>query len=116
MLSRWTVLWGMVLAGDGVVPVDWLAEPWTTPANKAEKYYTTTPAAIWAAGEIGQDDRATIDVLIARLDREDDPLWLTGDVVGALTALTGERFAYDRAAWWDWWVKARIEWPDISKP
>jgi len=145
MLGHWILLWGMSLGGtEGVtvgrliapwtttantvantvgeyqdtarVPLEWLAEPWTAPANPAEKYYATAPAAIWTAGQIGQHDAATIDALVARLERRDDPLWLTGDVVGALTALTGERFAYDRAAWRDWWVKARIGWPDIPKP
>ena len=37
--------------------------------------------------------------------------FLHGDVVGALTALTGERFAYDREAWRDWWARAREDWP-----
>jgi len=141
MLGRWILLWGMSLAGTEVVsldrlmaprtaigstaktrvatatvPLDWLNEPWTRPANPAEKYYATAPAAIWTVGQIGQRDRSTVGALIARLERVDDPLWLTGDVVGALTALTGERFAYDRAAWRDWWVKAQIGWPDIPKP
>ena len=97
------------------VPVDWLSEAWATPANPAEKYYATAPAAIWTVGQIGQDDRATIDALIARLERPHDPLWLTGDVVGALTVLTGERFAYDRSAWRDWWEKARAAWPTLAK-
>ncbi len=110
-LARWILLWGMSLAGTGEVPRDWLSAPWTAPDNTAEKYFATAPAAIWTAGEIGQDDRATLDALIARLDREDDPLWLTGDVVGALTALTGGRFAYDRAAWRAWWERARSDWP-----
>jgi hypothetical protein len=137
MLGRWILLWGMSLSDKGdvafewlnafstarvnpagkssaavQVPLDWLAEPWATPANPAEKYYATAPGAIWTVGQIGQDDAATIDALVARLERPDDPLWLTGDVVGALTALTGERFAYDRAAWRDWWEKARIGWPE----
>ena len=110
-LGRWILLWGMTVAGTGAVPADWLSEAWTTPANRAEKYYAPAPAAIWAAGEIGQDDAVTIGTLIARLDRQDDPLWLTGDVVGALTALTGERFAYDREAWRAWWRQARANWP-----
>lgn len=109
-LGRWILLWGMAEAGQGAVPLDWLSEPWATPANPAEKYYATAPAAIWAAGQIGQNDAATIDALVARLDRLGDPLWLTGDVVGALTALTGERFAYDRAAWRAWWWEARADW------
>jgi hypothetical protein len=140
MLGRWTLLWGMSLVGTEdvlldwlrafstmrvnpagkfyaavPVPLDWLSEAWTTPANPAEKYYATAPAAIWTAGEVGQNDAATIGALVARLDRQDDPLWLTGDVVGALTALTGQRFAYDRAAWRNWWEKARAEWPTVAK-
>ena len=114
-LGRWILLWGMSVAGTGVVPVDWLSEAWTTPANPAEKYYATAPAAIWTAGEVGQNDAATIGALVARLDRQDDPLWLTGDVVGALAALTGQRFAYDRSAWRNWWEKARAEWPAVAK-
>ncbi len=110
-LGRWILLWGMSVAGTGVVPVDWLSEAWTLPANRSEKYYGTAPAAIWTAGEIGQNDAATVGALIARLDRIDDPLWLTGDVVGALTALTGQRFAYDRAAWRNWWRTARTNRP-----
>ena len=110
-LGHWILLWGMSVAGTGVVPIDWLSQAWTLPANPAEKYYGTAPAAIWTAGEIGQNDAATIGALIARLDRPDDPLWLTGDVVGALTALTGQRFAYDRAAWRNWWRTARTNRP-----
>ncbi|MDX1576823.1 MAG: hypothetical protein R3285_11560, partial [Kiloniellales bacterium] len=116
MLGRRILLWGMSVAGTGRVPLDWLAEPWATPANPAEKYYVTAPAAIWTVGQIGQADAPTISALVARLERRDDPLWLTGDVVGALAALTGERFAYDRGAWRDWWATARTGWPDISKP
>ena len=32
-----------------------------------------------------------------------------GDVVAVLTVLTGRRFAYDFAAWRDWWAAA--DWP-----
>ncbi len=109
-LGRWIVLWGMSLAGRGRVPLAFLREPWTTPQNSAEKYFAAPPGAIWTAGMIGQDDAETISVLIDRLDRVDDPLWLTGDVVGALTALTSQRFAYDRVAWRSWWAEARNTW------
>jgi hypothetical protein len=111
-LGRWILLWGMALAGKGRVPVGILSEPWTTPVNRAEKYFAILPAALWTIARTGQNDIATLDALIARLDANDDPLWLTGDVVGALTAVTGRRFAYDRAAWRAWWVAARAAWPD----
>jgi len=102
-LARWTVLWGMAAAGHGRVSPKLLSLPFASPANRAEKYFDLAPAAMWAATRIGQDDRRTIDALIGRLDRDDDPDWLQGDVIGALTALTGKRFGYDTAAWRAWW-------------
>ncbi len=56
------------------------------------------------------DDRTTLDALIERLGRDEDPLWLRGDAVGALTELTGQRFAYDFEAWRAWWAAARPGW------
>jgi hypothetical protein len=110
-LARWILLWGMAVAGEGHVPLALISKPWAAPPNPSEKYFESSLAAIWAAGEIGQDDRATIDVLIDRLERPDDPPWLLGDLVGALTALTGERFGFDAAAWRAWWQATRSTWP-----
>jgi hypothetical protein len=110
-LGRWILLWGMAVAGRGRVPPELIAAPWTAPPNSAEKYFETAPAAIWAAARVGQKDRATIAALIARLDLEGDPDWLRGDLAGALTALTGRRFAYDVAAWRRWWAEAAATWP-----
>jgi hypothetical protein len=111
-MARWILLWGMALAGEARVPPALIAEPWSAPANRAEKYFETAPAAIWAAGETGQDDRATLAALIERLDRPGDPAWLKGDLVGALTALTGRRFGTDVAAWRAWWARAEAVWPE----
>ncbi len=111
MLRRWQLLWGMTLAGAGRVPPDLIAEAWTAPQNSAEKYFNSPPAAMRAAAAIGQNDRATIDALIERLGREDDPLWLRGDAVGSLSELTGQRFGYEFDAWRDWWTAARPNWP-----
>jgi len=109
-LRRWLLLWGMTLAGEGRVPPELIAEPWTAPQNDSEKYFDSPPGAMRAAAAIGQDDVATIDALIERLDRAGDPLWLRGDAVGALTELTGQRFAYDFEAWRDWWAKEKTDW------
>ncbi len=109
-LARWILLWGLTLAGEGEVPAAWLSEPWTGGSNPSEKYFAAAPAAIWTAGVIGQDDTASVEALIGRLDRPGDPRWLTGEVVGALTALTGERFGYDVAAWRAWWAGTRGTW------
>jgi|TARA_B110000444_G_C18796435_1_gene575136 hypothetical protein len=43
--------------------------------------------------------------LVARLDLASDPAWLKGVVVGVLTVLTGQRFAYDIAARKRWWTE-----------
>ncbi len=110
-LARWILLWAIGLSGRGHVPPDDLRVPWSVPANGAEKYFEPLLAALWAVGWTGQADRATTAALIDRLATSGDPLWLTGDVVGALTATTGRRFGYDRAAWRDWWATAAAAWP-----
>ncbi len=102
-MARWMLLLGMSLTGTGEVPQELITEPWDLPANRAEKYFAAPPAAMWAIAAVGQDDGATIAALIERLERTEDPLWLRGDAVGALSAVTGRRFGYDASAWRKWW-------------
>lgn len=102
-LARWNMMWAMAHNGHGRVPPSMIGKPWTQKPNRAEKYIDPPPGAAWAASELGQSDPATIAALIARLDRAGDPKWLTGDMIGALTALTGKRYAYDIGAWRRWW-------------
>ncbi len=109
-LRRWLLLWGMTLAGEGRVPPELIAEPWAAAQNSSEKYFNSPPAAMRTAAAIGQNDMATIDALVERLGREDDPLWLRGDAVGALTELTGQRLAYDFDAWREWWAAEKANW------
>lgn len=111
-VGRRLLLWAMAVAGRGRVPPALIAEPWTAPANPAEKYFEPAPAALWAAAVIGQRDRATLAAMIDRLDHAADPPWLRGDVVGALSALSGQRFGYDLAAWRAWWTAAAPSWPE----
>ena len=106
-MARWYALWAMAHNGNGKVPVDLISAPWQAPQNDAEKYFESPPAAAWAAAEIGQNDPATLEALIGRLNRDGDPDWLKGDMIGALTVLTGQRFAYDVAAWKRWWAENR---------
>jgi len=108
-LGRWIVLWAMSLAEAGAVPEDLLSRSWDRPENPSEKYFHPTPAAAWAAASIGQSDPETLARLVDRLDEANDPLWLRGDIVGALTALTDQRFGYDVQAWRDWWREAATE-------
>ncbi|MEO1623150.1 MAG: hypothetical protein AAFU53_19225 [Cyanobacteria bacterium J06632_3] len=48
--------------------------------------------------QIEQGDETTIASLITRLANTEDPQWLQGDIVGALSVLTGESFGYDITA------------------
>lgn len=100
---RWALLRAMALTGHGRVPPALLAEPWTQQPNRAEKYFQLAAGAAWAASWLGQADDETIGALIDRLGRPGDPLWLTGDLTGALSALTGRRLGYDVEAWRQWW-------------
>jgi hypothetical protein len=109
--ARWLLLWGAAIGGRERIEPRWLTLPWTGTENSFGKYFETPPAALWAAAQGGQHDRETIDALIGRLELGGDPLWLRGDVVGALSAITTERFAYDAAAWRTWWTAARPGWP-----
>lgn len=101
-IGRWFLLWAIGMNGQGRVPVALLQRPWDKEPNRSEKYFGLVPAAIWAAGMTGQDDAATLAALAARLDKPGEPLWLRGDAVGALTAITGEHFGYDPPAWRHW--------------
>lgn len=71
-------------------------------AERGKKYFECAPASAWAAAELGQKDDETLSALIARLDRAGDPDLLKGDIIGALTVQTGQRFAYDLSAWQRW--------------
>ncbi|MEO1592594.1 MAG: hypothetical protein AAFU71_15070 [Cyanobacteria bacterium J06632_22] len=97
------LLWAIGLNGYGQVPLALVTRSWDRPENPREKYWHPAPAALWTTARLGQDDPDTIAALIARLRFDDDPLWLRGDVVGALTTLTGQQWGYDQAAWEQWW-------------
>ncbi|MEO1122668.1 MAG: hypothetical protein AAFX95_01185 [Cyanobacteria bacterium J06639_16] len=102
---QWYLLWAIALNGHGQIPVELLAIPWTTPSNSREKYWQPVPAAAWAVAQLGQADVETLAALINRLSFKDDPIWLKGDFIGALSALTGEQFGYDQGAWQTWWAQ-----------
>ncbi len=110
-LGRHILLWGMGVAGRGRVPGTLLARPWNRASNRPQKWFDSLPMALFAVTWAGQGDGGTIASLIGRLDRAGDPLWLRGDIVGALGAVTGKRFGYDIGAWRRWWAEAEGEWP-----
>ncbi len=107
-LARWYLLRSMALSGGGRVPAKLLAAPFSARPNGAEKYFSPAPGAAFTAARLGQADDETLAALVERLGRERDPLWLTGDIVGALGALTGKRFGYDQEAWRAWWRHRRV--------
>jgi len=106
-MARWYILWAIGLNGHGKISPALLSEPWTERPNRSEKYLHPSPAAAWTIAQLGQADDATIGALIAGLDRTDYPEWFAGDLVGALSVLTGERFGYDRVRWRSWWKERK---------
>jgi outer membrane protein assembly factor BamB len=104
-LAQWYLLWALAQQDGGRVPPALLAVPWDLPANRPEKYFHPTPAAAWAMAQLDQRDTKSLAALVDRLDGPGDPKWLAGDIVGALTALTGQRFGHDYDAWRSWWVE-----------
>lgn len=106
-LARWLILHAVGLNGHGEVRREWLSAPWQAEARPSEKYFELTLAAIWAVARTGQGDDRTVARLIERLDSKTDPAWLRGDVVAALTAITGQRYGHDIAAWRAWWDAKR---------
>ena len=109
-LARWLLLHSVGLNGAGRVPVQWLRDDWNALPNDAGKYFDTPLAAIRAVARLRQNTTATLDALIARLERQRDPAWLRGDVIAALTELTDQHFGHDIGAWAAWWKEARPGW------
>lgn len=102
-LVHWYLLTSMAINGHGTVDTTLLNQPWTKNENRSSKYFDPTIAAIVTSGWIKQSDQKTINTLIKRLTTPgNDPVWLQTDVAGALTAITGQRFGLDGAAWVRW--------------
>jgi hypothetical protein len=112
VMGRWRIYWGMGWSRTGRVSPSDILRPADYTLNRPAKYFSTAEMAMWAAGRLGQRDRATLASLIARLEDPGTPLWLKGDAVGALTAITGRRFGYDGKAWRDWFSEPLPHIPD----
>lgn len=96
------LLSGMERAGHPNVPVKYLLDSWGSSPNSYEKYFELELSALRAVVGSGQDDSPTIDALLARLDFANDPPWLKSQIIGTLTAVSGEHFGYDINAWKKW--------------
>jgi len=101
-IGRWYLYWGMGLSRTGQVdPVD-ILRPRDYAPNGPFKYFSSAEIAMWAAGRIGRPDPGVLDAIIRRIEDRETPLWLKGDAVGALNAITGQRLGYDGQAWRAW--------------
>lgn len=96
------VLASMADARQPGVPLRYLRQSWRSEPNSYEKYFEPPMAAINAVAWSRQGDPATVDTLLTRLDTPGDPDWLRSQIIGALTAATGQHFGYDVAAWRAW--------------
>lgn len=96
------LLSAMETAGYPNVPVKYLLDPWDSEPNSYEKYFELELSALRAVAGSGQNDGPTIDALLARFDFSNDPPWLKSQIIGTLTAVSGEHFGYDIAAWEKW--------------
>ncbi len=94
-----TLINAMAKSGHKNVPVQLLKQPWTAKPNSYEKYLELPLVALKAINDMGQNDAATVKALIDRLSYKDDPKWFTSQVIGTLTAVTGQHFGYDSKAW-----------------
>jgi len=102
-LIRWYLLTTLAISGHGSVDPALITQSAELKSNSSGKHFDPSVAAIVAVGWIGQNDKTTIDALMQRLNNSSDPAWVRSDVVGALSALTQQQFAYDVPAWNQWW-------------
>ena len=109
-IGRWHLIAAMARNREQAIPADLLEGYWERRPNRPQKWFDPLLIAMHAVQLSGQDDRATIDALIGRLD-SDDPDWLLSQAIDTLSAVTGERFGFDREAWRNWWARARAGWP-----
>ncbi len=108
--ARWHILGAMGRNGERNIPLELLEPDWNQPSNRPQKWFDPLLIAIEAIHLSGQNDRATIDALIRRLDKPQEPAWLQSQVTGTLAAVTGAGFAQDKAAWKAWWKNSKDEW------
>lgn len=109
-IATWLLINAMEQNREATVPLRYLTGQWLRLGNGPQKWFDPLLAAMRAIQLIGQDDQATIEALIARLDF-DDPDWLKSQVTGTLAALTRQPFAHNEDRWKNWWVDAREDWP-----
>lgn len=107
-LVHWYLLNTLAINGNGQVDPTAINPERSNISNPSTgagsgKIFEPSIAAISAVGWLGQNDQKTLAALMQRLNNNSDPQWVKSDVIGALTAITGQRFAYDIEKWNRWW-------------
>ena len=102
-LVRWYLVTSLAINGHGRVDPSWLIADGKMNVPSSGKIFNPSIAAIVATGWLKQNDKSTLATLFQRLNTQSDPRWVKADVIGALTALTSQRFGYDTMAWNQWW-------------
>ena len=101
-MARWRLYSAMGQSRSGKVDPADILQPWDYTPNGPFKFFSTPEIAIWATKRLGRGDDLVLDALVQRLEDDATPLWLKGDAVGALFAITGQRLGYDATAWRTW--------------
>jgi len=102
-LIRWYLITTLAINGHGRIDPALIRSTGELVVPQSAKLFNPSIAAIVAVGWLEQSDRETLASLMARLNSETDPEWVKADVIGALTALTDQRFGYELAQWNAWW-------------
>ena len=108
-LVQWYLILALAINGHGHIDPAFIVSEKPVVDHNSGKIFHPSVAAIVASGWLNQRDSNTIDALMQRLNRQTDPVWVRADVIGALTAVTGQRFAYDVDQWNQWWQSQRRE-------
>ncbi len=102
-IGQWNLLWAMRSNSRARVPPTLLARPWQLTNRHSEKYFDPLLAALMTVAHNRQNDTETVATMINRLKSKQDPPWLQGDIIGVLTAVTGQKFGYNIDKWQTWW-------------
>ncbi len=102
-LIRWYVFNAMAINGYGYIDPKWINKTNTLDIPDSGKLFDPAVAAIVASGWINQNDKDTVSALLDRLNNIASSEAIRSDIIGALTAITGQRFGYDKERWNEWW-------------
>ena len=104
-LIHWFLITTLAINGHGRIEPVWINSGPDLIVPDSKKVFDPSIASIVASGWLQQDDKPLLKELFIRLNNTSDPLWVKSDIIGALTAITEQRFGYDVSAWNLWWSR-----------